>query len=250
MAGGEQGTFHQTTIFTKRPRPGSVKTRLCPPLTPEQAARLAQAMLDDTLARLLTHDGFRTALCVAPVPGAGASAGEALADGEQELQWFRERYGAELELTLQRGGELGERLANHFADACSGSPGLSGFPRSTQVVLGSDAPTLPLERVAEAHRILGNDLSDVVLGPDLGGGYYLVGLRDPAPVLFRGIPMSKDDMYARTLAAARGAGLRVHELAAHGDVDTPDDLRRLGREVDASCPRTAAWLRAEGVTLP
>ncbi|MDP6369610.1 MAG: DUF2064 domain-containing protein, partial [Planctomycetota bacterium] len=178
---------HLTTVFTKRPIPGRVKTRLCPPLSPEQAAELAQAMLDDTLARLAARSDFMTALCVAPPgPGAGADAAEA------EREWFGERYGAELQVTLQRGAQLPERLEQHFAAACSRMPGC------TQVVLGSDAPTLPLERVGEAHRVLAEGASDVVLGPDFGGGYYLVGLRKPAPVLFRGIPSSSAGMYERT----------------------------------------------------
>jgi len=194
-----------TTLFAKLPRAGEVKTRLCPPLTGLEAAGLAEAMLADGLARCLASNAFRTQLAVHP-PGAEA--------------WFQARFPELEEIVAQRGRELGQRLAAHFEQA---------FQRerlASALVLGSDAPEVPLARVLEAHERLG-DGADLVLGPDGGGGYYLVGLRRACTALFTEVSMSEPGMYARTLELARDRRLVVSELARGDDVDTPADLERL-----------------------
>ncbi len=201
-----------TTLFAKLPRAGEVKTRLCPPLTGLEAAGLAEAMLADGLARCLGSSAFRTQLAVHP---AGSE------------PWFHARFPELGELVTQRGADLGTRLAAHFDQA---------FAReklSSAVVLGSDAPEVPLERVLEAHQRLA-DGADLVLGPDGGGGYYLVGLRRPCGVLFTEVAMSEPGMYARTLELARDRRLVVAELAPGHDVDTPADLERLRARAQAA----------------
>jgi rSAM/selenodomain-associated transferase 1 len=194
-----------TTLFAKLPRAGEVKTRLCPPLTGLEAAGLAEAMLADGLARCLASNDFRTQLAVHP---AGSEA------------WFRARFPELHDLVAQRGADLGARLAAHFEQSFARERLASG------VVLGSDAPEVPLARVLEAHERL-SDGADLVLGPDGGGGYYLVGLRRPCGVLFTEVAMSEPGMYARTLELARDRRLVVAELEPGDDVDTPADLERL-----------------------
>jgi rSAM/selenodomain-associated transferase 1 len=197
-----------TALFTKRPAPGEVKTRLCPPLTPVQAARLAEAMLRDTVERCLVGE-FRTVLAFAPA-GAGA--------------WFRAQFPALEEQRAQVGSGLGERLALFVAES---------FARQearTLVVIGSDQPLVPLARLHEAHRALEHG-ADCVLGPDAGGGYYLIGLTQSLPELFTEVRMSNAGMCAATEALAREHGLVVERLAEHGDVDTPADLERLCAEL-------------------
>jgi rSAM/selenodomain-associated transferase 1 len=194
-----------TTLFSKLPRAGEVKTRLCPPLCGLEAAALAEAMLADGLARCLRSEEFRTQLAVHP-PGSEP--------------WFRARFPEVGEILVQQGADLGQRLAAHFEQA---------FAReelASAVVLGSDGPEVPLERVLEAHERL-SDGADLVLGPDAGGGYYLVGLRRPCGVLFTELAMSEPGMYARTLALACDRRLVVSELERGYDVDTPADLERL-----------------------
>jgi len=202
-------TLRLTTIFTKRPAPGAVKTRLSPPLAPEQAAELALAMLDDTVRLCAAELGFETRLRVAP-PSA--------------LAWFRARY-EDVPATAQKGEGLGVRLAAHFAAHLTGSVG-----NVTCVVIGSDAPHLGVERIHAAHAALA-DGADVVLGPDEGGGYHLVGLRRPVPELFTEIPMSTGDMFERTATLARSLGLTLELVPRGYDIDTPDDLERLAREL-------------------
>ncbi len=194
-----------TTLFAKLPRAGEVKTRLCPPLTGLEAAGLAEAMLADGIARCLGSSGFHTQLAVHP-PGSEP--------------WFRARFPEVREIVAQQGADLGQRLAAHFEQA---------FARdrlASAVVLGSDGPEVPLAYVLEAHQRLA-DGADLVLGPDRGGGYYLVGLRRPCGVLFTEVEMSQPGMYARTLELARDRRLVVVELMPGYDVDTPQDLERL-----------------------
>jgi rSAM/selenodomain-associated transferase 1 len=194
-----------STLFAKLPRAGEVKTRLCPPLSPLEAASLAEAMLADGLARCLRSESFRTQLAVHP---AGSE------------PWFRARFPELREIVVQVGRDLGERLAAHF-EHC-----FAREPLQSAVVLGSDAPEVPLLRVLEAHQRL-EDGADLVLGPDGGGGYYLVGLRRPCGALFTEVEMSQAGMYARTLELARDRRLVVSELERGDDVDTPADLERL-----------------------
>src|SRR6185295_18939461 len=137
---------------------------------------------------------------------------------------FRARFPELQDILAQQGADLGQRLAAHFEQA---------FARerlASAVVLGSDGPEIPLERVLEAHQRL-EDGADLVLGPDGGGGYYLVGLRRPCGALFTEVEMSHAGMYARTLELARDRRLVVSELEHGDDVDTPADLERLRASV-------------------
>lgn len=198
-----------TALFTKHPTPGQVKTRLCPPLTPDQAARLAEAMLRDTVARCCAG-AFRTALVFAPA---------------ERAPWFRRTFPELSDQRPQNGADLGERLAR-FAEEVFGG----GQARSL-VVVGSDQPLVPVARLDEAHQAL-EDGADCVLGPDHGGGYYLIGLARSVPALFTSVVMSSTGMCAATEAQARARGLRIVRLPPHGDVDVPADLVHLRSELE------------------
>lgn len=197
-----------TALFTKQPAPGQVKTRLSPPLTPAQAAQLAEAMLRDTVERCLAGE-FRSVLAFAPAEAAG---------------WFRTNFPGLQDQRAQVGPELGQRLALFVAESFAG-----GEARSL-VVIGSDQPLVPLARLHEAHRALENG-ADCVLGPDPGGGYYLIGLSQSIPELFTEVRMSSIGMCEATEALARARGLTVERLSEHLDIDTPADLERLCAEL-------------------
>lgn len=215
-----------TTIFSKLPRAGEVKTRLVPPLSPADAAGLAEAMLADCVARSAACADFQSELCVHP-PGAEG--------------WFRARFPEIGAVRAQSGRELGERLARHFDAA------FAREPLASAIVVGSDAPEVPLARLLEAHQRLA-DGADAVFGPDRGGGYYLVGLRRPCGALFTEVSMSTPGMYARTLELARDRRLVLAELEPGDDVDTGADLRRLLRAArrarGGELIQTRRWLRA------
>jgi rSAM/selenodomain-associated transferase 1 len=189
-------------IFAKEPTPGQVKTRLCPPLSPQAAARLYAQFLDDILAEMVRLPRISLALAYTP-----ASA----------RPFFHHLATPGMHLTPQVGEDLGERLRQAFA---------WGFAQGAQTVLirNSDSPDLPGWVVMEAQEVLENGRAQAVLGPCPDGGYYLVGLPSPQPQLFHDIAWSGPTVMADTLARARSLGLTVHLLPAWPDIDTFDDL--------------------------
>ena len=216
-----------TAIFTKRPVAGQVKTRLCPPLQPAQAARLAEAMLRDMVERLASCESSHLALAYAP------------ADAKA---WFAESFPELKDQRAQEGAGLAERMDHFFFVE------LTGTLDSSAVIVGSDAPLLPVERIQEAHDRLQAG-ADLVLGPDAGGGYYLIGMTEVHKELFELVEMSTDDMCAQTLQLAGRLGLKAELLESLYDVDLGRDLDRLREDLAALDPtspnfppRTAACL--------
>jgi len=200
-------------VFAKAPVPGSVKTRLCPPLTPEEAAACYEAMLLDVLDQA-PPPGVERALWFTP---------------DQERAWF-ERAAPGWPLYPQRGSDLAARMAALFETHAAAG-------RERMVLRGSDSPTLPAETVAAAFAAL--EEADVAICPDRDGGYNLIGLRRPAPALFA-LQMSTASVLDDTLARARQLGLEVSLLPPWHDVDTAADLALL--EPCALAPRTTRWL--------
>jgi hypothetical protein len=114
--------------------------------------------------------------------------------------------------------------------------------------MNSDGPTLPLDCLTRAFDAL-TDGADVVLGPSDDGGYYLIGLRRPAPRLLREVRMSTPDVLADTLAIAAQEGLRVELLPMWFDVDDARSLARLRAELAGAPAATARHTRAFLATL-
>ncbi len=194
-----------TAIFAKRPVAGRVKTRLCPPLEPAQAARLAEAMLLDLVERLAPSDSYRTVLAYSP---------------PESADWFASTFPSVRDQRAQVGEGLAERMLHYFFVELAGTVG------STAVAVGSDAPLLDPAIVIEAHDRLQAG-ADLVLGPDAGGGYYLIGMKDAHRALFEEIEMSTGDMREKTLEVASKLKLKVELLKDLYDIDVARDLDRL-----------------------
>jgi hypothetical protein len=213
--------------MAKDPRAGQVKTRLCPPLSPEMAARLYRCFLLDVLDLVGGVSGVDPLVAYTP-PGARAVF----------AQLTRGRFG----LVPQEGADLGARLENTFRELFG-----RGYDRVAAV--STDSPDLPPEILREAFRHL--EGSDVVLGPCPDGGYYLIGLSRLAPELFRDMPWSTERVVSETEARARRLGLRLARLPEWGDVDTAADLGRLILELTGGAMppprarRTLAFCREE-----
>jgi glycosyltransferase A (GT-A) superfamily protein (DUF2064 family) len=113
------------------------------------------------------------------------------------------------------------------------------------VIVGSDSPSLPADRLRTAVHLLRSGGVDGVIGPSEDGGYYLLGLHVPCPELFVGVAWSTERVLAETLERAARAGRRLAVLAPWYDVDTMADLRRLAAELrvtEAGAPRTRRLL--------
>jgi rSAM/selenodomain-associated transferase 1 len=218
--------MNHIAVFARWPEPGRVKTRLSPALPPALACELHRAMLGDALAAAAAARAESRALIWADAPA--------------ERSAFPVPSG--FEVRDQRGADLGARLEHAFAEMLRG-------PDDRAVVLGADCPDLDAARIGQAFDILA--ARDLVLGPARDGGYYLIGLRHPAPGLFRNVTWSTPRVLAQTLERAGELGLRVAQLAPLDDLDSPADLVRwLAKAVSQgtrSSPRTSAALRAFGL---
>lgn len=185
-------------VMGKLPVPGRVKTRMSPPLSPAQAAELYRSFLFDVFQLVAASDVERR---VFHCGGDDLEAARALAPDDWDV-------------VLQSPGGLGERIdeARRVGDA------------ERVVVLGSDAPTMPVERIREAFERLEDHRA--VFGPTEDGGYDLVGFSGPAPELLEGIPWSTEKVMAETEAAAARANIPIAKLSVGYDVDHADDLER------------------------
>jgi hypothetical protein len=199
-------------VLAKMPEPGRVKTRLCPPLAPAEAADLAAAALLDTLD------------AVSGVPGACVVV--ALAGRLSRAVRAPELAAALRGVTTcgQRGADLGHRIAAAHRAAAGLLPG------RPVLQLGMDTPQVEPAQLAHAAGPLRRGVVDAVLGPATDGGWWALGLRDPrAAAVVAAVPTSRADTGERTVHALATAGLRVGLLPELTDVDTAADATAVAR---------------------
>ncbi len=190
-------------VFARAPVPGQAKTRLVPALGAAGAARLAERMIEGTMAHALAAGFQHVELCVTPDASHPAFA--------------RVTAQHRVPVGLQGEGDLGARMARALERT------LAHHERA--LLVGTDAPSLDAARLREAAAALATH--DAVFVPALDGGYALVGMRRPAPALFDGIAWSTPHVMAATRDRARAAGLRWVELDPVPDIDEPPDLVHL-----------------------
>jgi rSAM/selenodomain-associated transferase 1 len=214
-------------IMAKQPIYGAVKTRLCPPLTAGEAMTLYEAFLRDTIhlvdVACASTANVTPALAYAP-PGSR----------DYFLGLVPERF----VLLPQSGQDLGERLCNLPVQARA-----LGFDAAAMI--SSDSPTLPPRVAARCFEELARPGVDVALGPCSDGGYYLIGMNEPQPTLFKDITWSTEYVMQETLAAAERAGLKVATLPAWYDADTVEDLHQMWTDLEAdgaTAPHTRSVL--------
>lgn len=211
-------------IFMKAPRPGQVKTRLQPHLSPDDALLLYRAMGKDLVDNLAGSPEYDLEIHFSP------------RDAPGEMQaWL----GQTLSYLPQSGGNLGERMHHSFQSAFT-----RGYDRV--VIIGSDLPTLREGEIKTAFSQLA--AFPVVLGPTDDGGYYLIGLREAQPVLFRNVAWSTGEVLPQTLQNTREARLPVYLLEQKADIDTYAEVaalwKRLNSEAAAAhIPHTFAALK-------
>jgi len=198
--------------MAKLPFAGAVKTRLTPPLTPEEAATLSTCFLRDMTMSVATLNTNGAEGVVLYTP---ADAGMLLRDLLPEC--FR--------LVAQRGETLGERLINAADELLN-----NGF--ESVCLINSDSPTLSGEILNTAASMLARDGDRVVLGPSQDGGYYLIGLKRPHRNLFERIAWSTADVLAHTIERAAEINLPIEFLPTWYDVDDAATLRLLCDELD------------------
>jgi uncharacterized protein len=201
-------------IMAKASAPGRTKTRLVPPLSPEQAAAVNTVFLQDMAANLIAAGNHAAIVGYAAFAPAGSE------------NFFRRILPSSIGLIDASLSNLGECLRHTIEE-------LFARGHDAAVVLNSDSPTLPTELLVETAKTLALPEERAVLGPSCDGGYYLLGLKRPHRRLFEDISWSTERVVAQTLERAHEVGLDMHLLPAWYDVDDPQDLGRLHRELNA-----------------
>jgi rSAM/selenodomain-associated transferase 1 len=193
-------------VLAKEPLPGRAKTRLAPALGAAGAARLAEAALADTLlavAKAARIGGNRTLLALDGGPG----------------DWIPPGF----DVVGQRGDGLAERLTAAFEDA--GGPAL---------LVGMDTPQVTAATLSAACSRLCEPGTDAVIGLAEDGGWWALGMRDPHPLAFLGVPMSEAHTGAAQLDSLDSLGLTTGRLEPMRDVDTIEDAIAVAAEIPGS----------------
>jgi len=221
--------------MAKAPQPGTVKTRLTPPLTSVEAAALYTAFVRDV------------ALMAAGIPDSNACL---FAPPGDDL--------THLAALLPPGVTARSQTVTGLGDAMQAAVReLLAEGATVVAVVGADLPTLPAANIEQAFAMLQRGEADVVLGPSDDGGYYLLALRADQPNLFSDITWGTPEVLQQTLARADATGLRVRQLPGWHDVDDQTGLARLVAELsrDPALPAPATRvalqrLRHQGAALP
>jgi uncharacterized protein len=225
-------------VMTKAPQAGRVKTRLVPPLTPEEAAELNKCFLRDTAAAISSACSRR------PVGDEGKTARSSpiavyTPVGAESV--YTDILPADFSLLPQRGDKFGERLYLAIEDLCK-----CGF--DALCLIDSDSPTVPAENFEQAVELLSTSEDRVVLGPSDDGGYYLIGMKKPHRHLFEQIDWSTERVFNQTMQRATEIGIEVKRLPTGYDVDDDASLRHLCHELlgeqgdDSVAPSTRKFL--------
>jgi uncharacterized protein len=202
-------------VMIKAPRAGEVKTRLIPPLTPDEASELSICFLRDTAANIANVACATNAqgVIVYTPQGAESAFDGLLPDG--------------FSLLAQRGASFGDRLFNATQD-------LLAVGYESLCLINSDSPTLPAEMLIAAVKYLAREGDRAALGAAEDGGYYLIGLKRAHRRLFTDIDWSTERVLAQTIERASEINLEVEVLPSWYDVDDAGSLNRLRNELFSS----------------
>ncbi|MDD5408721.1 MAG: TIGR04282 family arsenosugar biosynthesis glycosyltransferase [Candidatus Omnitrophica bacterium] len=195
-------------VFAKEPKAGKVKTRLQGYLSKKMCVKLYKAFLTDTLELARGLKCFDKVL--------------AYTSTARQPEYLRTIAGGFL-FYKQTGRGLGERMHNAFKFA-------RRMNSHKTVLIGSDSPNLPAKYIKEAYGRL--DKSDIVLGPSQDGGYYLIGLKEPCGMLFKGIKWGSETVFDNTVKNAENTGKKLSILEKWYDVDDYAGLALLKKDLE------------------
>lgn len=206
-------------ILCKTPEPGKSKTRLSPPLLPDQCAAMSACFIRDLTANMQS------------ISTGGELSGYAIFTPAGTEHLLRPLLPDEFGLIAQSDGDFGRRLRRGVED-------ILGLGHHGAIVINSDSPTLPPSIIADAAaRLLEGDC--MVLSGAADGGYTLIGLTHPHRRLFENIPWSTEQVHRLTEERAAEIGLRVCNVAPWYDIDDATSLKMLRRELAGQPPSFA-----------
>ncbi|HEX9781244.1 MAG TPA: TIGR04282 family arsenosugar biosynthesis glycosyltransferase [Opitutaceae bacterium] len=197
-------------LFAKAPQPGLAKTRLAAEVGEEEAMWLYRLLVERQLRAIPA--GWPMEIHYAPRNA-----------GPEMRAWL----GGHHAYVPQSAGDLGERLQSAFAHSFAADA-------RAVIAIGSDCPELNAGDFLQAEEVL--QRKDAVVGPARDGGYYLIGLRRPAPQLFADVPWSTAQVFATTISHLENAGLSYELLGVKDDIDDVASMRRVARHLDVAEP--------------
>ena len=199
-------------IFAKYPEAGQVKTRLAATLGDTEAVRIYRSCAEMVISAVGCDTADEYAAAIACWP-------------PKKIPAIEKWLGLRLKIFSQQGHDLGSRMHHAFTDGFA-----EGYKKI--IIIGADCPAVTRELIMRAFA--GLDSADAVIGPATDGGYYLIGLRQPAAGIFKEIPWSTEQVCAQTLDQCRTSGMTFSLLPELRDIDRPEDL---------------AYYRTQGVNL-
>lgn len=212
-------------MFAKEPIPGRVKTRLAASIGAAPAADVYQAFVGDLIEKH-GNTGDRRVLSYAPNTASAQA-------------WATRVGGKNFEVSPQSSGDLGTRMQSFFDTAFT-------VGNDRVVLIGSDSPNLPVAIVEQAFESLLEN--DVVLGPAMDGGYYLVGQRVESRNIFEGIEWSSERVFEQNCERIESLNASLGVLPEWFDVDTAVEAHQLREQLlrsdDKTCPRTLTTLNS------
>ena len=203
-------------IFAKSPILGTVKTRMCPPLSQAQCLHLHQILVNHTLRLLqpLSSSEVEIVVCFTGTLNQALDYADRLAVPNSFL------------IDIQLGKDLGERLQNTLTTRMK-----AGY--SEVIFIGTDCPRLSLETVQNAIKSLGHQ--DVVIGPANDGGYYLIGFSSYIPAILQGIHWGTPEVYKETVNRLMLQSVQWESIQLQSDLDTFEDLKELQQCPEGTC---------------
>ncbi len=210
-------------IMTKVPQAGEVKTRLQPFLTAQQSAEISICFLQDAEQKAKTVEQ-NLIIAFSPI---------------EKKNLLIDILQTKPILVEQKGANLGERMFHAFEFAF--------FHDSDAVIMiGTDSPTFPAEFIERAFIFL-ETKTDAVLGRTEDGGFYLIGLRKLDKKIFENVEWSSPKTFEQTKRNIENLNLSLSEIPVWYDVDTPEDLKKLEKELAENpqlAPNTSGFLEA------
>lgn len=185
-------------IFTKNPVLGKVKTRLASAIGDEDALRVHQSLVEETITKV-NHCHCDKVVY--------------FSDGINAVNSFSE-HGFRQE--VQTEGDLGKRMKHAFANEFE-----NGY--TSIVIVGTDCPDIDETTISLAFDQLVD--KEVVLGPAYDGGYYLIGLSALYNELFDDIAWSTSTVFQSTVQRLHELSLSLGLTEKKQDIDTLDDLK-------------------------
>lgn len=208
-------------IMTRIPVPNKTKTRLLTILTPQECAHIHMAFLKDiikTCSNIGNIDLF------------------IFYGDEGPLSIIDNLLKDNIKVFPQKGKDLGEKMKNIFSELFQ-----KGYTKV--VLMGADIPEVKKEDIDNAFFKLEN--KDIVFGPTLDGGYYLVGMNKLYPLVFNSnIKWGTPEVFQETINSIRESGLKVDTISTHEDIDTKEDLLSFSKRIEKNdlCKNTKIYI--------